>query len=88
MAETTFSNNVIQDDDEFKKSVQERRDFVETITLCATVIFLINSFITFIVLKYVLVNTEVYSYITYAFMYAENVAVIFIILLVFNKYKF
>lgn len=78
----------ISDDDEFMKSVQKRREFVEKITIISSLAFLINSIVTFSFLKYFLKDTAKHSYTKFALLYGENVLVAVIIILIFNRFKF
>lgn len=78
----------LEDDDEFIKSVAQRRDYIEKITLIATLLFLTNTLITFAALKFFLTNTANYSYKFFLTIYVENVLCVAGIIYVFNKYKF
>ncbi len=79
---------MIHDDDKLIKEILEKREWVEKATILIAFGFLFNCIATFLQLKIYLENSEEHSYLEYAVIYGENVLVIFVVIYLFNKFKF
>jgi len=78
----------IQNDDEFIKQINGRRELIEKITITVALVFFFNAIVTFLILNRMFERESEYGTWSFASIYIENVLVVGAILFIFNKYKF
>lgn len=78
----------IENDEEFRKAVMKRRNFVENVTITVSVVFFLNTAITFSILAFIFKETEKYDYKNFAAIYIENLLLVILLVFVLNKYKY
>lgn len=85
----TIVDNELEKEKLFAEDVRKKREITERVTLIIPLLYLINVFASYMVLRNLMLNiTENQSFIPFLYVYAWNIVVMVFVAYMFNKYKF